>query len=79
MTKKSLHRDTVPDGTPTTTVEKTRLENMKATKAQEALDKAAAGRHPLKGDIDRAGFDLGGINGEPTDAGLRAVEAPVRK
>jgi hypothetical protein len=77
MTTKPQLQDRMP--TPTATVEETRLRNMRASKAQEALDKAAANTHPLKGDVDRAGFDLGGVDGEPIDAGLREVEAPIEK
>ena len=64
---------------PAPAKEAARLQNMRASKAQEILDKAAAGTHPLKGDFDRAGFDLGGIDGKPIDAGLRDVETPVEE
>ena len=55
-------------------IETARLKNLQATQAQEVLDKAAAGTHPRKGDTDRAGFDLGGVDGKPTDAGLRDTQ-----
>lgn len=79
MTAKSQHPASTPGSTPAPTAEEIRLKNMRASKAQEALDKKAAATHPQKDDVDRAGFDLGGVDGEPIDAGLREVEAPLDK
>lgn len=79
MTTKSQLPEPAPDTAAKTTSENTRQQNMQSSKAQAALDKAAAETHPLKGDVDRAGFDLGGIDGQPTDAGLRDLDAEGKK
>jgi hypothetical protein len=79
MTTKSPRPTSSPGTVPTPTAEEIRLRRMRASEAQETLDKRAAATHPLKGDVDRAGFDLGGVDGEPMDAGLREVETPIDK
>ncbi|MEP7241416.1 MAG: hypothetical protein ABI697_11065 [Devosia sp.] len=79
MKAKTTRPAPTPIATPTPTAEETRLLNMRVSEAQGALDKKAAETHALKGDVDRAGFDLGGLDGEPIDSGLRDIDAPLDK